>query len=103
MYSDKHEIISAGRSEAVKMKSAIVDAAADAKVTMNVGQFSVLASLVENLCEIALDDSRGDLGDPRYWVPLAEYARLRQRAQMLATQAAAASVSLHGLGDASFS
>lgn len=102
MYSDKHEIISAGRSEAAKMKSAVVDAAADAKVTMNVGQFSVLASLVENLCEIALDDARGDLGDPRYWVPLQEYARLRQRVQKLARQAATANLSLRGVGDASF-
>lgn len=102
MYSDKHEIISAGRSEAAKMKSAIIDAEADAKVTMNVGQFSVLASLVENLCEIALDDASGDLGDPRYWVPLPEYARLRQRVQKLATQAATANLSLRGVGDASF-
>jgi len=88
MYASKHEIISAGFSEAAKMKSAVANAAADANVTMNVRQFARLAGLLESLCENALGESRGGMGDPRYWVPLEEYAKLKRENQQLAVQSA---------------
>lgn len=86
MNADQHRIISAGRTEAAKMKAAVADADAEAQVTMNARQFGILASLVEGLCEIASETVSGDLGDPRYWVPLEEYAKVKRQAQRLAAE-----------------
>ena len=96
MYANKHEIIAAGCSEAAKMKSAIANSAADAKVTMNVRQFAQLAGLLESLCETALGDASGGMGDPRYWVPLEEYTRLMREKQQLAAQCAPLDLQLGG-------
>lgn len=101
MYASKHEIISAGCSEAAKMKSAVANAAADANVTMNVRQFARLAVLLESLCETALGDASGGMGDPRYWVPLEEYAKLKRRNQQLVAQSAPFDLGLGGWEPAS--
>ena len=97
MYANKHEIISAGCSEAAKMKSAVASVAADANVKMTARQFARLAGLIENLSRIALGDAAGGMGDPRYWVPLEEYARLRRENQRLAAQCAPFDLELGGL------
>lgn len=81
MFARKQEIITAARSEAARMKGAVAEAADDARVAMNARQFSTLAGLIDDLCEIALDTIVGNMGDPRYWVPLEEYARLKRRYQ----------------------
>lgn len=99
MHPDKHEVISAGLAEAAKMKTAVAQAGAGARVTMHAAQFSVLAALVENLCEIANGTVSGDLGDPRYWVPLGEYVKLKQDRQRLLAEQAAFNVSLSGWND----
>ncbi|MBV1690251.1 hypothetical protein KRR38_21845 [Novosphingobium sp. G106] len=101
MYASKHEIISAGFSEAVKMKSAVANAAADANVTMNVRQFGRLAGLLESLCETALGEVGGGMGDPRYWVPLEEYAKLKREYQQLSAQSAPFDLRLSGWEPAS--
>ena len=76
------------------MKGAVAQATPGDRVTMTAGQFSQLANLIDKLCEIALDSSSGALGDPRYWVPLEEYARLKRRQQELAGEIAPARVLL---------
>lgn len=81
MQANSQDIISAGRSEAERMKGTVARATPGDRVTMTAGQFSQLATLIDRLCEIALDSSSGTLGDPRYWVPLEEYARLKRRQQ----------------------
>lgn len=87
MSAKKHEIISAGRSEAARMRNAVAQAASDAQVTMNARQFATLARLIESLCEVGLETVGGSMGDPRYWVPLEEYAKLkRERAELLAAR-----------------
>lgn len=79
MDAKSQNIVFAGRSEAERMKRAVADAAPDDRMTMKAGQFAQLANLIDSLCEIALDNSSGALGDPRYWVPLEEYARLKRK------------------------
>lgn len=96
MYATKHEIISAGFSEAAKMKSAVANAAADANVRMDIRQFARLAGLLESLCETALSEASGGMGDPRYWVPLEEYAKLKRENQRLAVQSAPFDLRLGG-------
>lgn len=97
MQADKYQIISAGLSEAAKMKAAVAQAGADSRVTMPAGHFSVLAALVESLCEVAQGADSGGMGDARYWVPLEEYAKLKREAQRLATEQASLGVSLSRL------
>lgn len=96
MYASKSEVISGGSSEAAKMKAAVANAAADAKVTMNVRQFARLAELLESLCEVALGEASGGMGDPRYWVPLEEYTKLKRENQHLAAQCAPIDLQLAG-------
>lgn len=96
MYATKHEIISAGLSEAAKMKSAVANAASDTNVRMDVRQFGRLAGLLESLCETALGQVSGGMGDPRYWVPLEEYAKLKRAYQQLSAQSASFDLRLSG-------
>jgi hypothetical protein len=96
MNASKHEIIAAGCAEAAKMKSAVANAAADTNVTMSARQFARLADLLESLCETALGDASGGMGDPRYWVPLEEYTKLKSEKQRLADQCAPFDLQLAG-------
>jgi len=96
MYANKHEIISAGFSEAAKMKAAVANAAVDANVRMDVRQFARLAGLLESLCETALGEVSGGMGDPRYWVPLEEYAKLKREYQQVSAQSAPFDLQLGG-------
>lgn len=101
MYATKQEIISAGFSEAAKMKSAVANAVADANVRMDARQFARLAGLLESLCETALGEMSGGMGDPRYWVPLEEYAKLKREYQQLSAQSASFDLRLSGWEPAS--
>lgn len=98
MYAGKHEIVLAGRSEAAKMMAAVANAPAESSVTMNSGQFAKLAHLVDYLCEIAHESISGGMGDPRYWVPLEEYVKLKREKQNLAAQCAPLNVQLADWG-----
>lgn len=96
MYPDKHAIISAARSEAARMQSSVAGAESGARVTMEARQFATLASLVESLCEIAQGTVSGSMGDPQYWVPLEEYAKLKREKQKLAAHCASFDLQLTG-------
>jgi hypothetical protein len=91
MVARSYDIIAAARSEAARMSASIADAAVDARVSMSAGQFAKLATLLDNLCDVALDQTSGGIGDPRYWVPLEEFARLKRKHHERLVQPAALS------------
>lgn len=74
--------VSHARAEAERMRAAIANADDDAKVTMSTGQFATLSQLITHLCDRAAD-SPGEMGDPRYWVPLEIFAKVRKAASQL--------------------
>jgi hypothetical protein len=68
---------------------------------MTVRQFAQLAGLLESLCETTLGDASGGMGDPRYWVPLEEYTKLKREIQQLVAQCAPFDLQLDGWEPAS--
>lgn len=82
------DITSAARAEAAKMQTAVKGRDPALKVSMTVGQFTILAGLIDDMCDLlARPDSRS-FGEARYWVPLEVFAKLRDSAKSLDRQCA---------------
>lgn len=80
MPADTECLIATVREEAARMLAATSTAGPEAMVSMPASQFQKLAEWMAQLCD-QLDDllqlDEGRLGDPRYWVPLANYQQLK--------------------------
>lgn len=73
----EEQTISIARAEAEKMQAAIAGAETDAKVSMSRDQFAVLSRMIVLLCDL-VSGPPGKLGDPKYWVPLEMFVRVRE-------------------------
>lgn len=97
---DLHTIV---RAEVARMTAAVASAAPDASIAMSAAQFRKLADLLDHLDKRIelLEAVEGEqFGDPRYWVPLPVYERLRaahDRASWLASSDARAFLHDSGL------
>lgn len=83
---DNFAIVAAAQEEVRRMTASARNQAEDATVTMSVRQFRRLADLMVQLSAACLDapttDGAGELGNPRYWVPLEHFNRLKARISM---------------------
>lgn len=86
---DRQSIIAAGQAESQRMRASVADADPEGQVQMSVAQFVRLADLIASLArEDEPVPASGEAdpaapGDPRYWVPLAHFARLKARCDAL--------------------
>jgi hypothetical protein len=90
---DRQSVVAAGKSEAARMHASVAEADPAGNVQMSVVQFERLAELIAALARAAenLDAAPSEAnpagtgipGDPRYWVPLAHYARTKARCDAL--------------------
>lgn len=80
MDSSLDQTVSIARAEAERMRSAIAGSEKDTIVKMTADQFAVVAQLITHLCD-QLEPAPGALGDPKYWVPLDVFQRVRGLAQ----------------------
>lgn len=85
MESSLEQTVSAARTEAERMRSAIAGSEKDTIVRMTAGQFAALAQLITHLCD-QLEPAPGALGDPKYWVPLDVFQRARGLALKFQTE-----------------
>lgn len=79
MAKAEDDLLTIARTEAQRMAAAVEAADEEAAVTMNVRQFRQLAQLLANV----VDEADAGFTGTRYWVPLAEYSRLKQRTSNL--------------------
>jgi hypothetical protein len=86
---DRQSIITAGQAESQRMRASVAEADPEGQVQMSVAQFARLADLIATLAsqdEPATEAGATEPaapGDPRYWVPLAHFARLKARCDAL--------------------
>ena len=75
------DFVALARHEARRMENAVAHAANDACVSIPAHQFRKLALLIDALSARLeqCDCAEGQLGDPRYWVPLQSFEDLRMR------------------------
>jgi len=80
MVPSTQHLIESVREETDRMLKATSSAPHDAQVAMPASQFRKLAGWLAQLCDVLEESERGNegrLGDPRYWVPLANYQKLK--------------------------
>ncbi len=76
----KLDVVEAGRTEALSMRGAIAGRAPDAEVRLTVAHFAHLADLLDALASKAASRWDDTMDDPRYFVPLDHFRRVKQEA-----------------------
>lgn len=76
----------AARTEAAKMKNAVQGRDPTLKVSMSAGQFTMLANLIDAMCDMLAGPDVHSFGEARYWVPLDSFIKLRDSARSLDRQ-----------------
>ena len=100
---DKTEILNAARAEAARMQAVAQAADPAGEVRMGVAQFGRLGALIAALAtlgegqESPVASPHAGPGNPRYWVPLPEFARLKARHEALCRQTPGATPGLDDL------
>lgn len=79
---EEHRIIvEAARGEAQRMRGAVAtDCGENARVAIAVSQFAKLADLLDHLADAIDFPAEEGLNDPRYWVPLGHFQKVRAEA-----------------------
>jgi hypothetical protein len=85
---DRQSIIAAAQAQARRMHESVAAAEPDGEVRLSIAQFRRLADLIATLAADPGLETPGASepavpGDPRYWVPLAHFARLKARCDAL--------------------
>lgn len=74
------DIVTIARIEVERMQAAIASVGEATQVGMDINHFTRIAGLLDGLLERVGQVDEAEFGDPRYWVPLPQFQRIKAEA-----------------------